>query len=146
MSLCSIERICWTSYGFLICTMNCFVVMHDSFCIQFGTLVLLSSSFRFNEIIWHNYLTNIERFFPISLVIKKNKGSKQALSNIRNSGVVISFLPVFVQFVASFECFVFMALSVRIKNLCIEKCPSSTTPKPSCTNISLCFHWYVSTY
>ena len=46
------------------------------------------------------------------------------------------FLLVFIQFVTSFECFVFMALSVRIKNPYIEKCLLSMTQKPSCVDIS----------
>ena len=45
--------------------------------------------------------------------------------DIQNPGVVISFLLVFVQFVAFFECFVFMALSVRIKIPYIEKSATS---------------------
>ena len=36
---------------------------------------------------------------------------------MQNSGVAISFLLVFIQFVISFECFVFMALSLQIENL-----------------------------
>ena len=70
----------------------------------------------------------------------KRKGSKEAMFNIRNSGVVMSFLLVFVQFIISFEYFVFMVLSVRIKIPYIEKCPLSTRPKISCTDISSCFH------
>ena len=53
---------------------------------------------------------------------------------IKNPGVIISFALVFFQSVASFECFVFMALSVWIKNPYIEKCLLSTTPKPSCAD------------
>ena len=53
---------------------------------------------------------------------------------IQNPGVIISFVLVFFQSVASFECFVFMALSVWIKSPYIEKCLFPTTPKPSCAD------------
>ena len=85
-----------------------------------------------------------QAFFSHTTCYWENKGWKKALFNIQNSGVVISFLPEFVQFIASFKCFVFMALSVWIKNPYIEKCPLSTTSKLSCTDISSCYHWYVS--
>ena len=58
---------------------------------------------------------------------RENKGSKRAFFNIQNPGAVISFLLVFIQFITSFEYFVFMALSVRIKNHYIKKCPLPST-------------------
>ena len=70
-------------------------------------------------------LCSVERIYASSNRYGENKGSKQALLDIQNPGVVISFLLVFVQFVAFFECFVFMALSVRIKIPYIEKCAVS---------------------
>ena len=108
-------------------------------------ITTLSSSFSFSEIIWHNHLTNIENSFPILLVIKKTRGVSEPCSTFEILDLQSPLL-VFIQFKKSFECFVFMALNNRIKKPYIEKCCLFMSPKPSCTDISLRFHRYVSTY
>lgn len=121
----------WTYHGSLIRTINCFVATSQS-------------SFCFIEIIWHNWQT-LSILFPYHLY-QESRWSKWSLFNIQNAGVVISFFPMFIHFVVSFECFFFVASSIHIKNPYIEKCPLSMPPKPSSGDISLYFHWYFSTY
>lgn len=78
---------------------NAQLILHS-----FLYLTTQSSSFRFNENIWHNCLTNIELSFLIPLVIEKTR-------RVNEPCLTFEVLEHF-QFEASFECFVFMALNV----------------------------------
>ena len=98
-----------------------------------SVLTRLNYSFHFVVVNWH--FTSIQLFLLIPPVMGKTRGvnepCKWTLFYVENPGIMISFLLFFICFIASFERFLFMMLSVWIENSYIEKCPAHDTKSPS---------------
>ena len=98
-----------------------------------SVLTRLNYSFLFVAVNWH--FTSIQLFLLIPPVMGKTRGvnepCKWTLFYVENPGIMISFLLFFICFIASFERFLFMMLSVWIENSYIEKCPAHDTKSPS---------------
>ena len=80
-------------------------------------------------------MTNIELFLPIPPVMKKTRGVNEACSTFKIRELWSLFLSCSVFFVASFEGFVFMTLSIWIENFYIKKMVSAKITK-------VLLHWY----
>ena len=81
----------------------------------------LNSSFRFIDISWLIFLTNIEHSLPISLVAENMSSVKVSLFKIQNSWTVFSLLFLFLNFITFSQGFALVTLNVWIKYPKVEE-------------------------